>query len=165
MYEFRDKLPPGLIIDKGRILKPLNFKRGKGNFYEPSPNGVFYIGKNTIGIIESKKFQINNDIEFAIQTGPMMIIDGAINHGFDELSDNRHVRSAIGISGDANKREIVFVTSINPVNFHEISNFMKIKQLCNNSLHLESVNAYMSYPGYSYYPSDKLSIMNLIVIR
>jgi uncharacterized protein YigE (DUF2233 family) len=165
MYEFRDKLPPGLIIDKGRILKPLNFKRGKGNFYEPSPNGVFYIGKNTIGIIESKKFQINNDIEFAIQTGPMMIIDDAINHGFDELSDNRHVRSAIGISGDANKREIVFVTSINPVNFHEISNFMKIKQLCNNALHLESVNAYMSYPGYSYYPSDKLSIMNLIVIR
>lgn len=165
MYELRDKLPPGLIVDKGNILKPLNLKRGRGNFFEPSPNGVFFVGKNTIGIIESKKFQINDDIKFAIQTGPMMIIDDAINYGFDELSDNRYVRSAIGISGYSDKREIVFVTSVNPVNFYEMSNFMKIKQLCNNALHLESVNAYMSYPGYSYYPSDKLSIMNLIVIR
>ena len=164
MYEEKDKLPPGLIIENGKITKPLNLKRGKGNFYDPSPNGVFYIGKNDAGITEASFFQNTSDISFAIQTGPMLISNNNINPRFEVTSNNRYARTAIGLSNKGGKKILVFVTSKSLVNFHEIANFMKIQQGCEDALHLESINAYMCYPGFKY-PVTEQKIMNLFVIR
>ena len=44
------------------------------------PNGVFYIGNGAAGILATERFLAERpDADFATQSGPMLIIDGAIH--------------------------------------------------------------------------------------
>jgi uncharacterized protein YigE (DUF2233 family) len=56
--------PLGLYIEDGKVLIPLNQKKGLGNFYL-KPNGVFVMGDRQAAILESSQFSsiVTNSIE------------------------------------------------------------------------------------------------------
>lgn len=159
-----DNLPPGLLISNSKKYKNLNLNDGNGNFYL-KPNGVLSISENNeVSIQESERFDLTIPYSFAIQSGPMLIIDNKINDAFPNDSKNVNIRSAVGLNND----ELVFAISKSPVNFFQLAEFMKTDMKCTNALHLESAGfAFMDFPGSSFKNSFKsdTEIRNLIIIR
>jgi uncharacterized protein YigE (DUF2233 family) len=87
MYQ-ADLRPVGLYIEQGRELTPANTATRTGapsqipNFYK-KPNGVFVIGDGKAGILETGRFLADRpQARFATQSGPMLIVDGAIHPAF-----------------------------------------------------------------------------------
>ena len=87
MYQ-DDLRPVGLYIENNRELVPANTATLTGapsqipNFYK-KPNGVFYIGDGKAGILETGRFLDHRpEANFATQSGPMLVIDGAIHPAF-----------------------------------------------------------------------------------
>jgi uncharacterized protein YigE (DUF2233 family) len=159
-----DNLPPGLLISNSKKYKNLNLNDGNGNFYL-KPNGVLSISENNeVSIQESDRFDITNQYSFAIQSGPMLIIDNKINDAFPNDSKNVNIRSAVGL----NDKELVFVISKSPINFFQLAEFLKNDLKCINAIHLESAGfAFMEFPGSSFkntFKSDT-ELRNLLIIR
>jgi uncharacterized protein YigE (DUF2233 family) len=84
MYR-NDFRPVGLYIENGRELTPADTTTLTGapsqipNFYK-KPNGVFYRGNDEAGILETERFLAERpNANFATQSGPMLVIDGAIH--------------------------------------------------------------------------------------
>lgn len=159
-----DNLPPGLLISRSTKYKNLNINDGGGNFYL-KPNGVFSISSDgQVNIQETLKFDQTSHNSFAIQSGPMLVIDNKLNDILPNDSPNLNIRTAVGLSDD----ELVFVISKSEVNFFQLAEFMKTEMKCSNALHLESaVFAFIDFPGSTFKNSYKLDteIRNLIVIR
>jgi uncharacterized protein YigE (DUF2233 family) len=129
--------PLGLYIENGRQLNPINNKAGNGNYYL-KPNAVFYIGKNkSASIVTSEKYaaaSAGKEIEYALQSGPQLVIDGKIHPEFQAGSANLNVRSGVGIISE---HEVVFAISVGEVNFYEFASLFKDKFLCRNALYLD----------------------------
>jgi uncharacterized protein YigE (DUF2233 family) len=94
MYQ-DDFSPVGLYVENGRELTRANTATLTGapsaipNFFK-KPNGVFYIGNGAAGILETGRFLAERpDANFATQSGPMLIIDGAIHPAFIVNSTDR----------------------------------------------------------------------------
>ncbi len=159
-----DNLPPGLLISRSEKYKNLNLNDGGGNFYL-KPNGVFSISSyGQLNIQETLKFDQSSINSFAIQSGPMLVIDNKLNDILPNDSPNLNIRSAVGLSED----ELVFVISKSKVNFFQLAEFMKTEMKCSNALHLESAAfAFIDFPGATFKNSFKsdTEIRNLIVIR
>jgi len=121
-------------VENGLELVPLYLKSGSGNFYL-KPNGVFLIGDHGAAIIESSQYlaRISKPI-LAMQSGPLLLIDGKINPQFAVDSANRRIRSGIGvISPD----QIAFAISRDPVTFYEFTAFFQTALNCTNALYLD----------------------------
>jgi uncharacterized protein YigE (DUF2233 family) len=113
MYQ-DDLRPVGLYIENGRELIP--------NFYK-KPNGVFYIGNGKVGILETGRFLARRpESNFATQSGPMLVIDGAIHPAFIVDSNDRKPRNGVGVSSPT---EVHFVITQGWVNFYEFAHFFR----------------------------------------
>jgi len=132
MFEVNN-IPKGLYIENSKILNKIDTSTGNGNFYL-QPNGVFYITKNhEPKIVETKKFGFNENIQFATQSGPMLLINGNINYIFQEQSKNVNIRNGVGILENGN---VVFVMSKAEVNFYNFA--LLFKELgCKKALYLD----------------------------
>jgi uncharacterized protein YigE (DUF2233 family) len=163
MYDGSDNLPPGLVINKNNEIKSLNFNSGiDGNFYM-QPNGVFYINKQDVGVVESNSYSNNNNY-FAIQSGPMLIENSQIPSVVNPTSTNKRKRCAVGVSGIGQNKVVYFVCSNNDVSFYDLASFFRDKYNCSDALHLESgVFPFIYWPGSSM--RSKENIMNYIVVR
>lgn len=140
--------PVGLYIENREQKVPINTHDGSGNF-SLKPNGVFYIDKAGPHVIETSKYvqqSVNKAIDFATQSGPMLVIDGKLHPAFKEGSNNEYIRSGIGIDGSD---RAVFVISRQPVNFHTFASLFKDKLGCNNALYLDGAISLMYIPGIS----------------
>lgn len=125
-----DRSPVGLYIENGRELAPLVTRAGPGNF-GLLPNGVFCLRAGRADVIEAKRFAAERpDCRDASQSGPMLVIDGALHPRFLEDSDSRYVRNGVGTSADG--RQAWFVISDRPVNFHTFGrmfrDYLKVPQ-------------------------------------
>lgn len=128
-----DNSPLGLYIEEGQMITPLNTKKGNGNFYL-QPNGVLFINKNKKAFVcNTKAFISSGSIEYATQSGPMLVIDGKINSVFTKGSRNLNIRNGAGIL-PGNK--ILFAMSTEPVSLYEFADFFKTAG-CNNALYLD----------------------------
>jgi len=132
MFEINN-IPKGLYIEKFKILNKIDTLTGNGNFYL-QPNGVFYITKNhEHNIVETQKFRYNENIQFATQSGPLLLVNGNINPIFREQSKNVNIRNGVGILENGN---VVFVMSKAEVNFYNFA--LLFKELgCKNALYLD----------------------------
>lgn len=129
----KDYSPQGLYIEKGRILKPLDtVQEAFGNFYL-QPNGVFGITKAGKAIISKSNKTKTENLEYATQSGPMLVIDGKLHPAFNKESKNLHIRNAVGILPDG---RLVFAISKEKINFYDMATFFKI-QGCKNALYLD----------------------------
>lgn len=128
--------PLGLCIKDRVINHPVNRDTGNGNFYI-MPNGFISVDTaGTIHIQATEKYT-GQELQLAIQSGPMLLIDGVINTAFDSRSQNRNIRCGAGLYTENNKTILVFIKSITPVTFYEIAALLKEKYNCRQALNLE----------------------------
>jgi len=141
-----DRSPQGLYIQNGKSLIPIDRRKDEyGNFYM-QPNGVFMIDTgNMANILVTEKFDDKavKQAKFATQSGPMAVIDGKINAHFNIDSENKNIRSGVGI---INSSTIVFVISNQPVNFHDFASVFKNEFKCANALYLDGAISEMFLP-------------------
>ncbi|WP_373506115.1 phosphodiester glycosidase family protein [Aestuariivirga sp.] len=133
MYD--DGLKPiGLYVERGKQAKKINRRDGPGNFHL-KPNGVFYIKGDKGGVMETEAF-LKSGIrpDHASQSGPMLVIDGAIHPKFSEDGQSRQRRNGVG-SPDGHT--LVFVISESWVNFHSFARLFRNRLGCKNALFLD----------------------------
>jgi len=133
MYE-KDLSPVGLFVSEGKTIKPINLAANlPGNFYQLKPNGIFILDDQNIAhIITSESYaSIPYHVKLATQSGPMLLIDGAINNNFSQRSTNINIRNAIGVDNQGNA---VFIISTDKVNFYELAQLFKERYNCSNAL-------------------------------
>ncbi len=69
--------PLGLYIENGQQKVALNLASGEGNFFI-RPGGVFYVAGDKVGIVRLDAFKTSKEIQFAVQSGPMLMENGVI---------------------------------------------------------------------------------------
>lgn len=132
MY-LKDNSPQGLFVQSSTIIKPLDTLSGTGNFYL-KPNGVFYLTTDNRAIVCQTQDFINNDkINFATQSGPMLLIDGQIHSAFKKGSVNLNIRNGVGILPNG---KVLFAMSKQEINFYDFAEFFK-SMGCKNALYLD----------------------------
>jgi len=161
--------PIGLCISGGRTENNINLNHGagnKGNFYLEN-NGIFSIGADgNVSIRNSSTFNSSIHYNYAIQSGPMLIDNGAINSNFGEYSQSTYVRCGVGISNENDGVWLVFIKSEEPLNFFHFAKVFKDAYHCSNALNLEGGDfCSMHLPSVSYAYRQNLSVCRYLVIN
>ena len=128
-----DRSPQGLYIQRRVIVTPLDTSSGNGNFYM-KPNGVFYI--TTAGkavICPTGDFKNSDPIQFATQSGPLLLINGAVHPNFRAGSANVNIRNGVGVISD---HQVLFAMSADPINFYDFAEFFR-QHGCRDALYLD----------------------------
>jgi uncharacterized protein YigE (DUF2233 family) len=137
MY-YEDYSPMGLYVQKGKIIKNLNLKKGKTNFYT-SP-GVFYLKDRKAYICRSIDYP--GGAYLATQSGPILLTDGKINPIFSKTG-NKNIRNGIGILPDG---RVVFAISKGLVSFYDFASYFK-DQGCTSALFMDGCISAMYLNG------------------
>lgn len=119
-----DFTPVGLYVSNGVSQHDLVTAGGGGNF-GMLPNGVFCTGgARPYQVIESRAFaRAAPECRIATQSGPMLVIDGALHPRFLVDSDSRYIRNGVGVSPDG--RTAWFAISDRAVTFHEFGRLFR----------------------------------------
>lgn len=118
-----DRQPVGLFIADGVERQRIVTRAGPGNF-GMLPNGVFCATGAGFAVIESRSFaEAPPDCTLATQSGPMLVIEGALHPRFLPDSTFRAIRNGVGVRADG--RSAAFVISNQPVTFHEFARFFR----------------------------------------
>jgi uncharacterized protein YigE (DUF2233 family) len=131
-------IPSGLHIENKKTLHPLNLADAPGNFFL-KPNGVLGI-THTSGtepsIINAASFpQLEHAPEWAIQSGPMLLIEGKRHPAFIQGSSNKLHRNGVGV--DSEKRLVFAITDKSEVvNFWDFAGLF-LQLGCENALFLD----------------------------
>jgi uncharacterized protein YigE (DUF2233 family) len=131
MYQ-QDNKPLGLFIQNGKTIAALNKRNGKGNFYL-KPNGVFYVAGNKGFVVKTENFTTDAKIDYATQSGPMLVADGQIHPKFQKGSTNLNIRNGVGILPDG---KIIFAMSKDEINFYDFAKYFRDLG-CKNALYLD----------------------------
>jgi uncharacterized protein YigE (DUF2233 family) len=143
MYQ-PDRSPVGLMIENGQPRGRLVTSDGPGNF-GLLPNGVFCIA-DRFSVIESRAFaEARPDCRFATQSGPMLVIDGALHPRFLPESPSRYVRNGVGVSADGQRA--YFVISRGRVNFTEFARIFRDGLGLPQALYLDGSISRLYAPG------------------
>ena len=122
MYH-QDRAPVGLYIEDGQQEMRVVPNAGPGNF-GLLPNGVFCIRQGRADVIETLRYIDEKPAcRDATQSGPMLVIDGALHPRFLPDSTSRYIRNGVGSSADGQR--VVFAISENPVTFYEFGSLFR----------------------------------------
>lgn len=118
----------------------INKKQQQSPFKRISWWGVFYIKGNKAYISSVRQFNRDNQIDFAIQSGPRLLINGQI----PIMNAKRAERTALGITKEGNI--IIIVTENAPMSTTELAQLMKAPPLnCLNALNLDGGSSSQLY--------------------
>jgi uncharacterized protein YigE (DUF2233 family) len=133
MYH-QDRRPVGLYVENGAEAAAIVTREGPGNF-GMLPNGVLCLGDGTAAVIESRRFAADRPAcRFATQSGPMLVIDGALHPRFIPGSDFVNIRNGAGVAPDG---ALWLVISNGPVNFHDFARLFRDELGTPNALYLD----------------------------
>jgi uncharacterized protein YigE (DUF2233 family) len=105
-----DLKPLGLRINEGKVKNPLK---------QTTWWGVFYTRNGAANIVSQKDFRSDKSIDFAVQSGPRLVVNGSI----PSLKQSISYRTALGITkkGDV----ILVVTKTLPMSIQELAEIMQ----------------------------------------
>jgi uncharacterized protein YigE (DUF2233 family) len=140
------RTPVGLYVEEGRELVSLNTREAPGNFFL-KPNAVFFVTETQAGILESSAYKSRapENVLYATQSGPALVLQGKLHPAFREGSTNRaDRRSGVGILAPD---RVVFAIANQPVNLHEFATFFRDELGCQDALYLDGVVSRMYLPA------------------
>ncbi len=135
-----DRAPVGLLVTDGVERSRIVTSNGPGNF-GLLPNGVFCIGNKDAGrgsfaVVESRAYKAQSPAcRFATQSGPMLVIDGALHPRFLPDSDSRYIRNGVGVSADG--KTAYLVISGRAVSFTEFGRLFRDGLKTPNALYFD----------------------------
>lgn len=130
-----DRAPVGLYVENGLTETHLITSDGPGNF-GLLPNGVFCVDQGRALVMETRAFAAAPpDCRFASQSGPMLVLDGALHPRFLEHSTSLHIRNGVGV--DSTGQRVVLAISDTPVNFHHFARLFRDHLELPNALYFD----------------------------
>lgn len=125
----------GLYVEDGRERNAINLNDGPGNFHM-KPNGVFAVfASGTVAIVPGERWAAEaRRPRWATQSGPMLVIGGAIHPRIQPDGESRQIRNGVGV---ADARTAWFVISDEPVSFGRFARFFRDELGCANALFLD----------------------------
>jgi uncharacterized protein YigE (DUF2233 family) len=134
MYH-KDYSAVGLLVIDGVQRQQLNLETADGNFFL-KPNGVFLVSDAGARVVESSRYaQLDEKVHVATQSGPLLVLDGALHPAFSTDSTSRYVRNGVGV---LSPHEVVFAISEQPVTFHEFAVLFRNGLGCKDALFLDA---------------------------
>ena len=141
-----DRAPVGLYVENGAQEMRVITTDGPGNF-GLLPNGVLCLRDGSAAILESRAFaQDPPACRDATQSGPMLVIDGALHPRFIPDGASRNIRNGVGV--DATGRRLYLVISDAPVNFHQFARFFRDHLGVPNALYFDGRVSRLYAPGH-----------------
>lgn len=128
-----DHGPVGLFIANGEERHAINLQDGDGNF-QLKPNGVFWIdtaGRAHVTVSEAYSAG-RTTVRLATQSGPMLLVDGAVHPEFRAESTNKVLRNGVGVSADG--KTLHLVISEGGVRFHDFATLFRDPLACDDAL-------------------------------
>lgn len=130
-----DRAPVGHYVENGVELKGVVNGAGPGNF-GLVPNGIYCVRDGRADVFETETYLARSPTcRFATQSGPMLVIDGALHPRFLIDSTSRYIRNGVGTTADG--KTSVFVMSKNAVTFHEFGSLFRDALGLPNALYLD----------------------------
>lgn len=130
-----NRTPLGLHVENKVELRPLNHHKGSESNFALKPNGVFFIDDAGAKVLTTEAYEAQQPAPvLAVQSGPMLVIDGALHPKFKAESLSFHVRNGIGV---VSPKEVVIVLSNWPVNLYTFASFFSEVLKCANALYLD----------------------------
>ncbi|PZX15819.1 uncharacterized protein YigE (DUF2233 family) [Palleronia aestuarii] len=118
-----DRSPVGLYTEDGVEEAGIVTSEGPGNF-GMLPNGVLCLQGDRARIVESRAFAADPPAcRYATQSGPMLVIGGALHPRFLPDGTSTYVRNGAGVSADG--RTLWLVISDARVTFHHFARFFR----------------------------------------
>lgn len=129
-----DLRPVGLYQAEGVTAAPLQTGASPGNF-GLLPNGVFCIGDGHAAVLDTQRYTTTRPAcRFATQSGPMLVIDGALHPRFLADATSRHIRNGVGV--DATGRVHLAISHAR-VTFHEFGRLFRDVLMTPQALYLD----------------------------
>ncbi len=118
-----DRRQVGFYRDAFGDQASVNTNDGPGNFHL-KPNGVFWLDGSGAGITESAAYlEAGIDPDYATQSGPMLVIDGALHPGLNPDGTSHRRRNGVGVAPDG--QTIYFAISDSAVTFHDFATLFR----------------------------------------
>jgi uncharacterized protein YigE (DUF2233 family) len=138
--------PIGLYVEQGREREPINRRPGAGNFHL-LPNGVFTVALDgRVAIVPAERYDPASRPFWATQSGPMLVIDGALHPAIQANGPSLNIRNGVGI---ANADVAWFAISEEPVSFGRLARLLRDGLGCRNALYLDgSVSSLWDRPAW-----------------
>ena len=141
-----DLAPVGLYVEDGAEAESLKTKRSWGNF-GLLPNGVFWVDGGRAGVSETLSYRRSGrKPDFATQSGPMLVVEGALHPRFKRSSDSYKVRNGVGVSADG---RVHFALSHGAVNFWTFATLFRDHLDTPNALFLDGTVSAVRARGFS----------------
>jgi len=135
--------PVGLYVEEGQTLFPLNLAEGERNFFL-KPNGVFWVDGNQASVQVAEDYDDSKTPEFALQSGPMLVVNGEFHPAFNPDSENKFIRSGVGVTEWGG---VFFAISKEPVTFYDFASFFRDELGTPNALYLDGAISEMFIEG------------------
>jgi uncharacterized protein YigE (DUF2233 family) len=123
--------PIGLYVAEGVERHAINRRSGPGNFHM-LPNGYLEIAADgRVAIRTAAAWNPARRPRWATQSGPMLVVNGALHPAIQPNGQSLHVRNGVGV---ANESTAWFVISDEPVSFGRLARLFRDELGCANAL-------------------------------
>ena len=157
MYD-EDRMPVGLYIENGRLMKAVNTANGRGNFHL-KPNGVFYASGESAGVLETGRYLAARPPQGSPRNrGRCSSSTVAFTRDFRKTSSSRKLRNGVGVRQG---QVVIFAISDTPVTFMEFAHLFKDGLGCRDALFLDGSVSSLYAPSLG--RSDGLAPMGPII--
>ncbi len=121
MYH-EDRRAVGYYVEDGERKGALVTSASPGNF-GLLPNGVFCLSSEGAAVVETRAFAAAPlPCTYAVQSGPLLVEDGALHPRFLPNSTSRFIRNGVGVRPDGS---VVWAITADRINFHGFARLMR----------------------------------------